>query len=31
MCAEMVKNDLEEAKKNVLLRENGLLSNISKI
>ena len=31
MCSEMVKNDLEEAKKNVLLRENGLLSNISKI
>jgi GDPmannose 4,6-dehydratase len=31
MCSEMVKNDLEEAKKNVLLRENGLLANISKI
>ena len=30
MCAEMVKHDLEKAKKNVLLKENGFQINIPK-
>ena len=30
MCAEMVKHDLEKAKKNILLKENGFQINIPK-
>jgi GDPmannose 4,6-dehydratase len=30
MCKEMVNNDLQEAKKNILLRNNGFSVNISK-